>query len=85
MIHKKQKNTNLVLRYEGKENSKDRLYYHNLVNAGMCMSNGLSLLMAGHKRFALKHSSGMYHSGSAGLQGTKEQVDALIDMSKHKI
>lgn len=46
------------------------------VNAGMCMSNGLSLLVAGHKRFALKHSSGMYHSGSAGLQGTKEQVDA---------
>ena len=46
------------------------------INAGMCMSNGLSLLMAGHKRFALRHSSGMYHSGSAGLQGTKEQVDA---------
>lgn len=46
------------------------------INAGMCMSNGLSLLMAGHERYALKHSVGMYHSGSAGLQGTKEQVDA---------
>ena len=46
------------------------------INAGMCMSNGLSILVAGHKRFALRHSSGMYHSGSAGLQGTKEQVDA---------
>lgn len=46
------------------------------INIGMCMSNGLSLLVAGHKRFALRHSSGMYHSGSAGLQGTKEQVDA---------
>lgn len=46
------------------------------INAGMCMSNGLSLLVAGHKRFALRHSSGMYHSGSAGLQGTKEQLDA---------
>ena len=46
------------------------------INAGMCMSNGLSLLLAGHKRFALKHATGMYHSGSAGLQGTKEQVDA---------
>lgn len=46
------------------------------INAGMCMSNGLSLLVSGHKRFALKHSSGMYHSGSGGIQGTKEQLDA---------
>lgn len=46
------------------------------INAGICMSNGLSMLLSGHKRFALKHSTGMYHSGSAGLQGTKEQVDA---------
>ena len=46
------------------------------INAGICMSNGLSLLLAGHKRFALRHSTGMYHSGFAGLQGTKEQVDA---------
>lgn len=46
------------------------------INAGICMSNGLSLLVAGHKRFALRHSSGMYHSGSGGIQGTKEQLDA---------
>lgn len=46
------------------------------INAGMCMSNGLTILVSGHKRFALKHSSGMYHSGSVGLQGTKEQVDS---------
>lgn len=46
------------------------------VNAGMCLSNGLTLLMAGHKRFALKHSTGMYHSGSALIEGIKEQVDA---------
>lgn len=46
------------------------------IDAGMCMSNGLSLLMAGHKRFALKHSVGMYHSGSAHLEGIKEQINA---------
>lgn len=46
------------------------------VNAGMCLSNGLTLLMAGHKRFTLKHSTGMYHSGSARIEGIKEQVDA---------
>ena len=46
------------------------------VNVGMCLSNGLTLLMAGHKRFALRHSTGMYHSGSARIEGIKEQVDA---------
>lgn len=46
------------------------------INAGMCMSNGLSLLVAGHKRFALEHSSAMYHSGFAGLAGTREQVSS---------
>ena len=47
------------------------------VNCGVCMSNGLSLLLAGHKRFALRHAVGMYHSGSASLQGTKEQLSAV--------
>lgn len=47
------------------------------VNVGICMSNGLSLLVAGHKRFALPHSVAMYHSGWAGLQGTKEQLEAV--------
>lgn len=45
------------------------------INAGMCMSNGLSILVSGHKRFALKHSSAMYHNGSASIAGTKDQVD----------
>lgn len=45
------------------------------INTGMAMSNGLSLLVAGHKRFTLPHATAMYHSGSASLQGTKEQVD----------
>lgn len=46
------------------------------VNMNMAMSNGLTLLVAGHKRFAMPHSSVMYHSGSAGISGTKEQVGA---------
>lgn len=46
------------------------------VNLNMAMSNGLTLLVAGHKRFAMPHSSVMYHSGSAGIMGTKEQVGA---------
>lgn len=46
------------------------------INAGIAMSNGLSLLVAGHKRFTYPHATAMYHSGSAGFQGTKEQIDA---------
>ena len=44
------------------------------INAGTCMSNGLSLLVSGHKRFAFKHSSAMYHNGYASIMGTKDQI-----------
>lgn len=46
------------------------------INAGKAMSNGLTLLLAGHKRFTLPHAVAMYHSGSAGLEGTKEQLES---------
>lgn len=46
------------------------------INASMAMSNGLSVLVCGHKRFAMPHSVAMYHSGSAELSGTKEQLDS---------
>lgn len=45
------------------------------INMGLAMSNGLSILVSGTKRFTLPHATAMYHSGSAGLQGTKEQID----------
>lgn len=45
------------------------------VNMGVSMSAGLLLLLAGHKRFSFKHSQAMIHSGSAGFQGTFEQVE----------
>ena len=47
------------------------------INYGMCMSAGLLMLAAGHKRFALPHSVGLYHSGSAEFEGTREQIDSL--------
>lgn len=52
------------------------------VNMNLAMSNGLTLLVAGHKRFAMEHSSAMYHSGSAELSGTKEQLDAATKWTK---
>lgn len=53
--------------------SKTPVYTYNI---GLAMSNGLSILVAGHKRFSLPHATAMYHSGSAGFSGTKEQIDA---------
>jgi len=44
------------------------------INAGSCLSGGALLLVSGHKRFALKFSSALIHSGSGGTQGTYEQT-----------
>lgn len=52
------------------------------INAGKAMSNGLTVLVSGHKRFTFPHASAMYHSGSAGLEGTKEQIDAVTKYIK---
>ena len=43
---------------------------------GMALSAGLDVLISGHKRFALKNSKALYHSGSAGIQGTAEQIQS---------
>lgn len=45
------------------------------VNMGVAMSAGLLILLAGHKRFAMKYSTAMIHSGSGGAQGTYEQME----------
>lgn len=34
------------------------------------------ILVVGHKRFAFPHAHGMWHSGSAGLSGSMEQVQS---------
>ena len=46
------------------------------INSCMAMSNGLTLLVAGHKRFTLPHATALFHSGSAEIGGTKEQLDS---------
>ena len=45
------------------------------VNLGMSYSAGLLLLLAGNKRFALKRSQALIHTGSGGFQGTYEQME----------
>jgi ATP-dependent Clp protease protease subunit len=47
-------------------------------NMGVSMSAGLLILLAGHKRFCLKNSTALAHSGSGGACGTFEQTEAQM-------
>lgn len=48
------------------------------INMGVSMSAGLLILIAGHKRFCLKNSTALAHSGSGGASGTFEQTEAQM-------
>lgn len=48
------------------------------INMGVAMSAGLLILLAGHKRFCLKNSTALAHSGSGGACGTYEQTEAQM-------
>ena len=45
------------------------------VGLGVAMSASFLIFLAGHKRYAFKHCSMLVHSGSAGFQGTAEQIE----------
>lgn len=55
--------------------SKTPIYTYNM---GVAMSAGLLILLAGHKRFCLKNSTALAHSGSGGACGTYEQTEAQM-------
>lgn len=42
----------------------------------LAASAACAILIAGHKRFAFPHAHGMWHSGSAGVSGSMEQVQS---------
>lgn len=48
------------------------------INMGVAMSAGFLLLLAGHKRFCLKNSTALAHSGAGGVSGTFEQTEAQM-------
>lgn len=52
---------------------------------GVAMSAGFLIFLAGHKRYAFKHSQILIHSGSAGFQGTAEQIDSAQKAYKKQI
>lgn len=45
------------------------------ITMGAAMSAGFLIFCAGHKRYAFNHSQLLVHSGSAGFQGTAEQIE----------
>lgn len=51
--------------------SKTPVYTYNM---GVAMSAGLCIFIAGTKRFCLKRSNALIHSGSGSLSGTAQQV-----------
>lgn len=55
------------------------------VNIGAAHSGGFILLIAGHKRFALEHSTALCHSGSSGNAGTYEQMEAAQNLYRKQI
>jgi len=55
------------------------------INAGMAMSGGFLLLLAGEKRYALPHSTAMFHSGSAGFEGNAAQVETATKHYKKQL
>ena len=51
--------------------SKTPIYTYNM---GVAFSGGFMILVNGHKRFALSNSTGLFHEGSAHIQGNAEDV-----------
>lgn len=43
-------------------------------NISVAMSGGFYIFIAGHKRYALKHSQALCHQGSAGFEGEAETI-----------
>lgn len=55
------------------------------VAMGVAMSAGFLIFLAGHKRYAFKHTQMLVHSGSAAFQGTAEQIEEAQKNYKKQI
>ena len=55
------------------------------ISMGVAMSAGFMLFLAGHKRYAFKHSNLMVHEGSAAFSGTAEQIEMAQKNYKRQI
>lgn len=55
------------------------------VNTGVAMSAGMIILLSGHKRFAVKYSIAMCHSGSGSVGGDFEQTQSAMENYKKMV
>lgn len=55
------------------------------VNMGVAMSAGLLILLGGQKRYCMKRSRALYHSGSGTFDGTFEQIETSTDSYKKMV
>lgn len=55
------------------------------IGMGACMSAGFLLFLSGKRRYAFPHTQMMAHSGSAGFQGTAEQIEEAQKNYKKQI
>lgn len=62
--------------------SKTPVYTYNM---GVAMSAGFLILLAGHKRYCLKNSTALAHSGSGGAAGSFEQAEAQMQDYKKSV
>ena len=47
------------------------------VAMGVTMSAGFEILIAGHRRYAFKHSQTLVHAGYASMQGTQSEIEEV--------
>lgn len=62
--------------------SKTPIYTYNL---GAAFSCGLLILLGGHKRYSLKYSEALIHTGSGGTSGTYEQTQEQGKQYKREV
>ena len=52
---------------------------------GAVMSAGFEILIAGHKRYAFKHSQTLVHAGYASFQGTQSEIEEFQKNNKKQL
>lgn len=52
---------------------------------GAAMSAGFEILIAGHKRYAFKHTQTLVHAGYASFQGTQSEIEEFQKNNKKQL
>ena len=55
------------------------------VAMGVAMSAGFEILIAGHRRYAFKHTQTLVHAGYAAFQGTQSEIEEFQKNNKKQL